>query len=95
MLRATRAARPSHLIAVGFALESADGISNARGKLEAKGLDLIVLNPAGEPGAGFETDTNRVTLITRENAEELPLQSKDEVADAILDRVEVLVGRRT
>lgn len=95
VLRATRADRPAHLIAVGFALESSDGMANARAKLEAKGLDLVVLNPAGEAGAGFEADTNRVTLITPENAEELPLQSKDEVADAILDRVEILLGRRT
>ncbi len=95
VLRATRGDRPSHLIAVGFALESDDGITNARAKLDGKGLDLVVLNPAAETGAGFEVETNRVTLITQENAEELPLQSKDDVADAILDRVAVLLERRT
>jgi phosphopantothenoylcysteine decarboxylase / phosphopantothenate---cysteine ligase len=94
VLRATRGDRPAHLIAVGFALESDDGLANARSKLESKGLDLVVLNPAAEAGAGFEVDTNRVTLVTPDGNEELPLQSKDEVADAILDRVAVLVGER-
>ncbi|HEU5209486.1 MAG TPA: bifunctional phosphopantothenoylcysteine decarboxylase/phosphopantothenate--cysteine ligase CoaBC [Longimicrobiales bacterium] len=93
VLRSTRDARPSHLVAVGFALESSDGVANARGKLERKGLDLIVLNPAGEEGAGFETETNRVTLITSEREEALPLQSKAEVAETILDRVAELMGR--
>ncbi len=93
VLRATRDARPAHLVAVGFALESSDGVVNARAKLEAKGLDMIVLNPATETGAGFEVDTNRVTLITRDAEEALPLQSKDEVAETILDRVALLLER--
>ena len=90
----TRDARPSHLVAVGFALESSDGVANARAKLASKTLDLIVLNPAGEEGAGFETDTNRVTLISREGEEALPLQSKADVAETIMDRVADLMGRR-
>lgn len=94
VLRVTRDARPSHLVAVGFALESSDGVANARAKLESKTLDLIVLNPAGEEGAGFETDTNRVTLISREGEEALPLQSKADVAETIMDRVADLMGRR-
>lgn len=94
VLRATRDARPSHLVTVGFALEASDGLANAKGKLESKALDLIVLNPAGEAGAGFETDTNRVTLITRNAEESLPLQSKDDVAETIMDRVAELMGRR-
>ncbi len=93
VLRATRDARPRHLVAVGFALESSDGVANARAKLEAKGLDLIVLNPATEAGAGFEVETNRVTLITRSAEEPLPLQSKDDVAETILDRVGLLLER--
>jgi phosphopantothenoylcysteine decarboxylase/phosphopantothenate--cysteine ligase len=95
VLRATRAARPAHLVAVGFALESDDGVANARAKLESKGLDLVVLNPAAEAGAGFEVDTNRVTLVSQGGAEELPLQSKDDVAEAILDRVALVVAERS
>ena len=94
VLRATRDARPAGMIAVGFALESNDGVRNARAKLTTKGLDLVVLNPATEPGAGFEADTNRVTLVSADAAEELPLQTKDDAAEAILDRIEVLLDRR-
>jgi len=73
---------------VGFALETDDAVANGRAKLKAKGLDLIVVNDASEPGAGFEVDTNRVTILAREGAaEELPLLSKREVAVRILDRV--------
>jgi phosphopantothenoylcysteine decarboxylase/phosphopantothenate--cysteine ligase len=74
-------------VIVGFALETGDGRENARGKLRDKGLDLIVLNSADEPGAGFDVDTNRVTVIDETNEEELPLMSKADVADALLDRV--------
>ena len=81
---------------VGFALETDDVVANARRKLDAKALDLIVLNDANEAGAGFAVDTNRVTLIGRDGSDEaLPLRPKADVADAILDRVErLLVGRR-
>lgn len=73
---------------VGFALETDDAVANGRAKLKAKALDLIVVNDASEPGAGFEVDTNRVTILAREGAaEELPLLSKREVAARILDRV--------
>ena len=92
ILKSTRDARPAGLIAVGFALETDNLLANAKGKLEAKGLDLIVANSAREPGVGFGTDTNRVTLIARDGAvEELPLQLKSQVADEILDRVEALL----
>ena len=80
---------------MGFALETDDAIANGRQKLRDKSLDLIVVNDATEPGAGFGVDTNRVTLIDRGGAEEiLPLLSKVEVADAILDRVERLAHGR-
>ncbi|MEX1055956.1 MAG: phosphopantothenoylcysteine decarboxylase, partial [Rhodothermales bacterium] len=60
----------------------------ARRKLESKNLDWIVLNRLDEEGSGFETDTNRVTLIHRSgNQEDLPLMSKRSVAEAILNRV--------
>lgn len=75
-------------ILVGFALETNDGMSNAQRKLESKNLDWIVLNNPLEPGAGFGTETNRVTLISRSGqVEELPLMSKQEVARTILERV--------
>jgi phosphopantothenoylcysteine decarboxylase/phosphopantothenate--cysteine ligase len=82
-------------IVVGFALETDDAIENGKRKLREKQLDLVVVNDASEPGAGFEVDTNRVTLIDRSGATEvLPLLSKPEVADAILDRVERLANGR-
>jgi len=91
----SRALRDDGLITVGFALETDDVIANGRAKLEAKHIDLIVANDALEPGAGFAVDTNRVALIARHGAvEELPLMTKAEVADVILDRVEALFGER-
>jgi phosphopantothenoylcysteine decarboxylase/phosphopantothenate--cysteine ligase len=91
----TRAARKSGSVAVGFALETNDLVANAREKLARKGLDLVVLNGATEPGAGFETETTRVTLVARNgDLTELPLMGKDQVAEAILDRIEGLTGGR-
>ncbi|HET6566380.1 MAG TPA: bifunctional phosphopantothenoylcysteine decarboxylase/phosphopantothenate--cysteine ligase CoaBC [Rhodothermales bacterium] len=85
--------RPAQVL-VGFALETDDGLAHARQKLEAKHLDLIVLNNPLEAGAGFGTATNRVTLIgPNGRVEELPMMSKQDVAKAILERVAVLVGR--
>ena len=84
----SRELRKAGSIAVGFALETDDLIANARGKLERKGFDMIVANDATEEGAGFGTTTNRVTLVRSDAPEErVPLQSKDEVAETILDRV--------
>lgn len=89
ILKSTRGDRSHNLRVVGFALETDAHEENARKKLAEKGLDLIVLNDATEPGAGFEVSTNRVTIIHKDSttAEQLPLLSKDEVADAILDRL--------
>lgn len=85
----TRDGRKAPSVAVGFALETDDLIENARSKLERKGFDLIVANRADEEGAGFGTTTNRVTILDGAGeGEALPLQSKDEVAEEILDRVE-------
>ena len=73
---------------VGFALESEDLVANARAKLERKAFDLIVANSAVEKGAGFESNTNRVTLIDPAGGvEELPVLPKDDVAETILDRL--------
>lgn len=88
ILKETADSRPSGCFVVGFALETEDGEANARRKLESKGMDVVVLNETG-PGSGFETETNRVTLIERDGeSETLPLLGKDEVAERILDRIE-------
>jgi phosphopantothenoylcysteine decarboxylase/phosphopantothenate--cysteine ligase len=93
ILTATRGARKAGSVAVGFALETGDALAKGRAKLERKDLDLIVVNDALEPGAGFEHDTNRVALIGRDGTPTiLPLQSKREVAEAILDAVENTIG---
>jgi phosphopantothenoylcysteine decarboxylase/phosphopantothenate--cysteine ligase len=95
ILRSTRDARGAKMVVVGFALETEDPIGHGRGKLVSKDLDLIVVNDATEMGAGFAVDTNRVTLLRRDGTDEqLPLMSKQEVADEILDRVETLLNGR-
>jgi phosphopantothenoylcysteine decarboxylase/phosphopantothenate--cysteine ligase len=89
ILSATRDERKPGSITVGFALETGDALAKGRAKLERKDLDLIVVNDALEPGAGFEHDTNRVAIVGRDGTPRiLPLQSKREVAEAILDAVE-------
>jgi phosphopantothenoylcysteine decarboxylase/phosphopantothenate--cysteine ligase len=94
VLAETAGRRPAGCVVVGFALETEDGEARAREKLESKGLDLIVLNRVG-PDSGFETETNRVTLIEKHGESEVvPLLGKDEVADRILDRVERRLPRR-
>jgi phosphopantothenoylcysteine decarboxylase / phosphopantothenate---cysteine ligase len=94
ILGATRGLRKPGSITVGFALETGDALAKGRAKLERKDLDLIVVNDALEPGAGFEVDTNRVALLGRDGAARiLPLQTKREVAEAILDAVELSLGR--
>ena len=72
---------------VGFAAETDHVAAHAQEKLIKKNLDMIVANNVTRPGAGFNTDTNIVTLITKEGSEALPIMSKREVADAILDRI--------
>lgn len=73
---------------VGFALETDNEVDNAKRKLTAKNLDMIVLNKMSDPGAGFGIDTNAVTIFQRNGSEEsLPTMSKFDVANAILDRI--------
>lgn len=74
-------------VLVAFAAETNDVLENAQKKLLKKNADMIVANDVTMPGAGFAGNTNCVTLITKENMESLPMMSKREVADAILDRV--------
>jgi len=88
VLRETRPLRPEGAVIVGFALETDAPLEHGRRKLESKGLDLLVVNDAREPGAGFDVATNRVTLVRPDGrVEELPLLSKDEVADRLLDAI--------
>ena len=90
VLETTLSCRPAKIACIGFALETGADVGRAREKMRAKRLDLIVLNDANEAGAGFEVDTNRVTLITAKDTIPLPLLSKREVAEKILDRVETM-----
>lgn len=76
---------------VGFALETDNETVNAEAKLAKKNFDFIVLNSLREEGAGFGVDTNRVSLIDRTSREELPLMSKREVAEQIVDKIEKLL----
>ena len=69
----------------GFSMETQNMVENSRAKLEKKGLDMICANNLKVAGAGFGTDTNVMTVITRTSEEELPLMSKEEVAGRILD----------
>ena len=73
---------------VGFALETDNECSNARGKLERKNLDMVVLNSLRDAGAGFQTDTNKVTIITKRGQKSFPLKSKREVAADIVDEIQ-------
>ena len=81
---------------VGFAAETEDAVARGRRKLERKGVDLLVVNDVAAPGVGFDHDTNAVTILDAAgDATEVPLTSKDEVADAILDRVVGLLAPPT
>jgi len=84
-----------NFLKVGFAAESVNIVANAKQKLEKKQLDLIVANDITDSSSGFGTNTNKVTLIDRSgNVEKLPLLSKREVADRILDRVVRLLNKK-
>jgi phosphopantothenoylcysteine decarboxylase/phosphopantothenate--cysteine ligase len=94
ILLGTVAARKPGSVMVGFALETGDAVTKGRAKLERKRLDLIVVNDALEADAAFEVDTNRVVILDREGgATEVALASKRVVAEAILDRVALRLGR--
>ncbi len=71
----------------GFSMETENMLANAQAKLEKKNLDMIVANNVKVAGAGFGVDTNVVTFITKDGAKELPLLSKDEVANRLLDEI--------
>ncbi len=84
--------RKTGTVALGFALETEDLLSNARKKMKEKGFNLIAANSAVEEGAGFDVSTNRVTILdTKGGVEQLPLLPKEEVAEKLLDRLTPLV----
>jgi phosphopantothenoylcysteine decarboxylase/phosphopantothenate--cysteine ligase len=87
---AAAARRPGQTI-VGFAAEQGgDGIERAARKLDRKGLDAIVVNDVSRSEIGFDSERNEVTIVERGGRHEVPLASKEEIADAILDRVAAL-----
>lgn len=77
--------RPNQVIC-GFSMETDNLLENSRSKLERKGLDMIAANSLRTSGAGFGTDTNVITVITRDEVRELPLQSKYDAANRLLDQ---------
>jgi phosphopantothenoylcysteine decarboxylase/phosphopantothenate--cysteine ligase len=88
-------ARKNGKVLVGFAAETEDFARNAKAKLKAKNLDFIVVNPVGGPDSGFDSDTNKASIIDAQGGvQEIPLVSKAEMAEAILDRVvKILAGK--
>ena len=82
-------------ILIGFAMESEDLIKNAKAKMLAKNMDLIVANDVKQKDAGFQSDTNIVKILDRDGGiEELPVMDKMDVADRILDRAKMIIARR-
>ncbi len=81
------ASKPGRVL-VGFAAETENVFDNAKEKITRKNLDMIVVNDVSKKDAGFDVDTNRVTFISRDGSnEELPLLTKEEVADRLLDKI--------
>ena len=74
-----------HQFLCGFSMETQNMLENSRAKLEKKKIDMIAANNLKEQGAGFNTDTNVITLITKDEEKQLPKMTKEEVADALLD----------
>jgi len=88
--------RPEGMLVVGFAAETDDVIGYARSKMKKKKLDLVVANDITQKGAGFNTDTNIATILTHLGGKhDLPLMSKREMADKILDQVVKLRKKKT
>ena len=78
--------RPGQFLC-GFSMETRDMVENSRKKLEKKNMDMIAANNVKVAGAGFQVDTNQLTLITRDELKELPLVSKEEASDLLLDEI--------
>ena len=86
-IAATLGQDKQHRVLVAFALETGQGVEQARLKLEKKCADFVVLNDLGDEGAGFEVDTNVVTIVDDGQARRLPRMDKLDVADQILDEL--------
>ena len=80
-------------ILVGFALETNDEESNAQDKMKRKNFDFIVLNSLRDKGAGFRTDTNKITIMTAEDKDEYPLKPKSEVAADIVNKLVYMIKK--
>ena len=83
--------RPGQVIC-GFSMETRDMVANSQAKLEKKKVDMICANNLKVSGAGFGVDTNILTVITRQGAEELPLMGKEDAAGQVIDRAVALLG---
>ena len=89
ILKHCGAQKKAHQKLVGFALETENELQNAQKKLAAKNLDMIVLNSLNDVGAGFGSDTNKVTLITADNKiHPFELKSKEKVAKDIIEKIQ-------
>ena len=87
---ASKKAMPRCLL-VGFAAETEDLLTHAKKKMKSKALDMIVANDVSGEDAGFETDTNRVKIVYKDGqVEDVPLMTKTEVADVLLDRIKTI-----
>ena len=87
VLSQVAASRANGMLVVGFAAETENVLDNAKEKLHSKKLDAIVANDVSRADAGFDTATNKIAIITADNAVELPLMTKGEAADRILDAI--------
>ena len=87
ILREVGAMKQAGQLICGFSMETENLEENSRKKLQEKNLDLVVANNLKVEGAGFGVDTNVVTLISRQETEQLPILSKEEVAHRILDQL--------
>ena len=86
ILKTIGSSKKAGQVLVGFSMETENLIENSRKKLDSKNADMICANSLTTEGAGYQVDTNIVTIITKDATEELPLMSKNEVADAILTK---------
>lgn len=90
VLSQVAASRTDGMLVVGFAAETENVLDNAKEKLRSKRLDAIVANDVSRPDAGFDSSTNAITIITHDKAVELPLMTKSDAADKILDVIVAL-----
>jgi phosphopantothenoylcysteine decarboxylase/phosphopantothenate--cysteine ligase len=87
VLSQVAASRANGMLVVGFAAETENVVENAKEKLRSKKLDAIVANDVSRVDSGFDTSTNKIAIITGDDSVELPLMSKSEAADRILDAI--------